>query len=44
VFAPLEPPRTYLRRYGWRGDDLYKQLICSALELTAAQLTAAQLR
>lgn len=27
VFAPWEPPKTYLNRYAWRGDDLYKKLI-----------------
>ncbi|MBA3529600.1 MAG: amidohydrolase family protein [Propionibacteriaceae bacterium] len=27
VFSAWEPPKTYLNRYAWRGDDPYKQLI-----------------
>jgi 5-methylthioadenosine/S-adenosylhomocysteine deaminase len=27
VFAAWEPPRQFPNRYGWRGSDLYKQLV-----------------
>jgi cytosine/adenosine deaminase-related metal-dependent hydrolase len=45
VFAPWEPPKTYLNRYAWRADDLYKALIRKPQdELRAKKLAAAELR
>jgi cytosine/adenosine deaminase-related metal-dependent hydrolase len=45
VFAPWEPPKAYLNRYAWRGDDLYKKLVRGPQDgLVAAKLSAAELR
>ncbi len=27
VFAPWEPPKTYVNRYAWRGSSAYKELV-----------------